>query len=157
MAGRARATGSPRRHQRGRVPRRGRTTGSPVDAPLLGLVLSGGGARGFAHIGALAVLADAGFEFDRIGGCSMGAFIAAMAAAGRDPDEMQACCSEELVRRSPFNDYTFPRVALIRSRKAAAMLTRVFGEARVEEFARPLFTVSADLLTSRVVVHRRGP
>ena len=123
----------------------------------LGIVLSGGGARGFAHIGALAVLADAGFEFDRIGGCSMGAFIAALAAAGRAPDEMQACCSEELVRRSPFNDYTFPRVALIRSRKAAAMLTRVFGEARVEEFARPLFTVSADLLTSRVVVHRRGP
>jgi NTE family protein len=123
----------------------------------LGIVLSGGGARGFAHIGALAALAEAGFEFDRIGGCSMGAFIAAMAAAGRNPDGMQACCSEELVRRSPFNDYTFPRVALIRSRKAAAMLTRVFGEARVEEFARPLFTVSADLLTSRVVVHRRGP
>ena len=48
--------------------------------------------------------------------------------SGRDADEIEACCAEELVRRSPFNDYTFPRVALIRSRKAAAMLDRVFGD-----------------------------
>jgi NTE family protein len=123
----------------------------------LGVVLSGGGARGFAHIGALAVLADAGFAFDRIGGCSMGAFVAGLAATGHDADGMRTCCSEELVRRSPFNDYTFPRVALIRSRKAAAMLERVFGDRLVEELDRPLFTVSADLVASRVVVHRRGP
>jgi predicted acylesterase/phospholipase RssA len=123
----------------------------------LGVVLSGGGARGFAHIGVLAALADAGFDFDRIGGCSMGAFIAAAAAVGHDESEIQAICSEELVRRSPFNDYTFPRVALIRSRKASAMLQRVFGSAVIEELERPLLTVSADLLSSRVVVHRRGP
>ena len=123
----------------------------------LGVVLSGGGARGFAHIGALAALADAGFEIDRVGGCSMGAFIGAMAAVGRAADEIQERCAAELVSRSPFNDYTFPRVALIRSRKAAAMLDRVFGATLVEELERPLFTVSADLLSSRVVVHRRGP
>ena len=61
------------------------------------------------------------------------------------------------MRRSPFNDYTLPRVALIRSRKARAMLERVFGAGLVEELERPLFTVSADLLSSQVVVHRRGP
>lgn len=105
---------------------------------------------------ALAALADAGFEFDRVGGCSIGSFIGAMAALGSDPDEIHARCSRELVRRSPFNDYTLPRVALIRSRKAVAMLTRVFGETLLEELERPLFTVSADLLSSRVVVHRRG-
>jgi NTE family protein len=123
----------------------------------LGVVLSGGGARGFAHIGALAALADAGFDVDRVGGCSMGAYIGAMAALGRDAGEIEARCVAELVRRSPFNDYTFPRVSLIRSRKAAAMLDRVFGDARVEALERPFFTVSADLLSSRVVVHRRGP
>ena len=94
----------------------------------LGVVLSGGGARGFAHIGALAALAEAGFEFDRIGGCSMGAFIAALGALGRSADEIEAACRDELVRRSPFNDYTLPRVSLIRSRKASAMLERVFGD-----------------------------
>ena len=122
----------------------------------LGVVLSGGGARGFAHIGALAALAEAGFALDRIGGCSMGAFVAAMAAEGRDATELRDRCAQEFVRRSPFNDYTLPRVSLIRSRKAAAMLERVFGDDVIEALERPLFTVSADLLSSTVVVHRRG-
>ena len=122
----------------------------------LGVVLSGGGARGFAHIGALAELERDGIEVDRYGGCSMGSFIAAMAAAGWRTDEIRDRCHEELVRRSPFNDYTIPRVALIRSRKAGRMLERLFGELTIEELAKPLFTVSADLLSSRLVVHRRG-
>jgi len=122
----------------------------------LGLVLSGGGARGYAHIGALEALLDAGFEVDRIGGCSIGAFIGGMYANGADPEEIRARCREELVRRSPFNDYTLPRVALIRSRKAGRMLDRVFGETLVEELPVSLFTVSADLLASRTVVHRSG-
>ena len=122
----------------------------------LGVVLSGGGARGFAHIGALAELEQQGIEVDRYGGCSMGSFIAAMAAAGWRPDDIRDRCHEELVRRSPFNDYTIPRVALIRSRKAGRMLERLFGELTIEELAKPLFTVSADLLSSQLVVHRRG-
>ena len=116
----------------------------------------GGGARGFAHIGALGALVDAGFLLDRIGGCSMGSLIAGMAATGWGADEIADHCRDELVRRSPFNDYTLPRVALIRSRKAGAMLERLFGDSLVEELERPLFTVSADLLSSRLVVHRRG-
>jgi predicted acylesterase/phospholipase RssA len=122
----------------------------------LGFVLSGGGARGFAHIGALAELESDGIEIDRYGGCSMGSFIAAMAAAGWSAADIRDRCDAELVRRSPFNDYTLPRVALIRSRKAARMLDRLFGDITIEELAKPLFTVSADLLSSRLVVHRRG-
>ena len=122
----------------------------------LGVVLSGGGAPGFAHIGALAELEADGIEIDRYGGCSMGSFIAAMAAAGWSPGDIRDRCDEELVRRSPFNDYTLPRVALIRSRKAARMFDRLFGEMTIEELAKPLFTVSADLLSSRLVIHRRG-
>ena len=122
----------------------------------LGVVLSGGGARGFAHIGAIAALREAGFEIDRVGGCSIGSFIGALHALGFDPDEMRARCREELVRRSPFNDYTLPRVSLIRSRKAGRMLERVFGDQILEELRISLFTISADLLASRTVVHRRG-
>jgi predicted acylesterase/phospholipase RssA/CRP-like cAMP-binding protein len=122
----------------------------------LGVVLSGGGARGFAHIGALAELEDDGIEIDRYGGCSMGSLIAAMAAAGWSPETIRERCHDELVRRSPFNDYTIPRVALIRSRKAGRMLERLFGDLTIEELAKPLFTVSADLLSSRLVIHRRG-
>jgi predicted acylesterase/phospholipase RssA len=80
-----------------------------------------------------------------------------MHAAGLEVDEMRDRCREELVRRSPFNDYTLPRVSLIRSRKAGRMLDRVFGDTIIEELPVSFFTVSADLLASRTVVHRRGP
>ena len=122
----------------------------------LGVVLSGGGARGLAHVGVLQALEEEGIEVDRYGGCSMGALIAAMASAGWRADVIAEQCRDELVRRSPFNDYTIPRVSLIRARKAERMLTRLFGELTIEELARPLFTVSADLLSSTLVVHRSG-
>jgi NTE family protein len=122
----------------------------------IGVVLSGGGARAFAHLGVLEVLTAEGVVVDRFGGCSMGAFVAAMAALGWQPEQMLATCRDELARRAPFNDYTFPRYALIRARRAASMLRRIFGDVAVEQLTRPLFTVSADLLSSRMVVHRTG-
>jgi NTE family protein len=123
----------------------------------LGVVLSGGGARGAAHIGVLAVLGESGFEVDRVGGCSIGSFVGAMAAAGWDPQRMRDVWREELALRSPFSDYTVPRASLIRGRRAEAMLRRVFGELALEELPRSFFTVSADLVSSDLVVHRRGP
>lgn len=122
----------------------------------LGLVLSGGGARAFAHIGVLDVLREEGIVVDRVGGCSMGAFVAAMVAFGWTPDRMLETCHDELARRAPFSDYTFPRHALIRARRAASMLSRLFGETVVEQLPLPLFTVSADLVSSGMVVHRTG-
>ena len=122
----------------------------------LGVVLSGGGARGFAHIGALEALAQAGFAIDRVGGCSIGSFIGAMAARGWGADRIVAVCEAELVRRAPFGDYRLPRVSLTRGSRAAAMLRRVFGDLHVEELSRPYFAVSADLIGSELVVHRRG-
>ena len=94
-------------------------------------------------------------SMDRVGGCSIGAFIGAHARVRHEPRARCASvCRGELVRRSPFNDYTLPRVSLIRSRKAARMLDRVFGDHLVEELPISFFTVSADLLASRTVVHR---
>ena len=133
----------------GRVARR-------LTGQSLGLVLSGGGARAFAHIGVLEVLDGEGLEVDRLGGCSMGAFIGAMAALGWKPETMVEVCRRELAQRAPFSDYTIPRHALIRARRAASMLRRIFGELALEQLARPLYTISADLLSSRMVVHRTG-
>lgn len=123
----------------------------------LGLVLSGGGARAFAHLGVLEVLEEAGLAVDRVGGTSMGALVAAMVACGWTTEHMLEVCRNEVMRKAPFSDYTLPRHSLIRARRAEAMLRRVFGDASIEELARPLFTVSADLLSARMVVHREGP
>jgi NTE family protein len=123
----------------------------------VGLVLSGGGARAFAHIGVLEELLRAGMQIDRVGGVSMGAFIGGQLAAGRGLDEIDACCYEEWVRRNPINDYTIPRKALLRGQKALAMVHRVFGEAAIEELPHPFFCASTDLRRSGLVIHRHGP
>jgi predicted acylesterase/phospholipase RssA/CRP-like cAMP-binding protein len=122
-----------------------------------GVVLSGGGARGFAHIGALEVFDKAGITIDRIGGTSMGAFIAALYATGVSPDEIVRICRKEMVEQNPFNDYTLPRVSVLRARRGELMLERIFGTASLEVTRIPCFTVSCDLATAEVVVHRRGP
>lgn len=122
-----------------------------------GLVLSGGGARGLAHIGVVRALAEAGVVVDRMGGTSMGSFVAGLAGLGLTASEMVDVAREELADRKPFADYTVPRHALIKARRAEAMLLRVFGHRRVEELDRPFFSISADLLSGEEVVHRRGP
>jgi len=122
-----------------------------------GLCLSGGGARGLAHIGVVQALAEAGVVVDRLGGTSMGSFVAGLAGLGLNAAEMREVAREELAQRKPFGDYTVPRHALIKARRAEAMLLRVFGHRRVEELDRPFFSISADLLSGEEVVHDRGP
>jgi EmrB/QacA subfamily drug resistance transporter len=121
----------------------------------VGLVLSGGGARAFAHIGVIEELLAAGVRFDRVGGVSMGAFIGAFLAAGMEPGEIDARCHEEWVRRNPLNDYRVPRHSLIRGDKVRGVLRRNLPGA-VEELPLDYYCTSGDLLTAELVVHRRG-
>jgi NTE family protein len=122
----------------------------------LGIVLSGGGARAFSHIGVLEELTAAGVAIDRVAGVSMGAFIGAMYAAGMDADEMDARCYEDWIRRRPLGDYTFPRHSLIRGARVEAMLERVFGSVAIEELRRGFCAAAADLRNGRLVVSRWG-
>jgi predicted acylesterase/phospholipase RssA len=105
----------------------------------------------------LEVLEEEGIVVDRVGGTSMGAFVAAMVASGWTTEQMLEICRDEVMQRAPFSDYTLPRHSLIRARRAEAMLRRVFGDVSVEELSRPLFTISADLLSAQMVVHTEGP
>ena len=123
----------------------------------VGVVLAGGGARAFAHLGVLEVLLDAGLQVDRVGGVSMGSFIGGLLACGHDSVTIDAICFEEWVRRNPINDYTVPRSALIRGHKAEAMLERTFGEELIEELARTFYCASADLKGGRLVIDSSGP
>lgn len=120
------------------------------------LVLSGGGARGLAHVGAFSELVEAGFAPDIVGGCSIGAFVGAMVAMGWDPSRIERACRAELAEGKPFRDYTMPRVSLIKARRAEAMLARIFGDHRVEDLPIPFFTVAADLVSGELVVERAG-
>jgi NTE family protein len=122
----------------------------------VGVVLSGGGARAFSHIGVLEELEAAGIAIDRVAGVSMGAFVGGLFALGMDGDEMDARCFDEWVRRRPLSDYAIPRHALIRGFRFEAMLERVFGAAAIEELDRSFACASADLRRSELVLHRHG-
>jgi CRP-like cAMP-binding protein len=122
----------------------------------VGIVLSGGGARAFSHIGVLEELTAAGIVIDRVAGVSMGAYVGAMFAMGMDIDEIDARCYDEWVRRRPLGDYTVPRHSLIRGDRVEAMLHRTFGKAAIEELDRSLFTAYSELRSSQLVVERWG-
>ena len=122
----------------------------------VGIVLSGGGARAFAHIGVLEELEASGLEIDRVAGVSMGAFIGGMFAMGMNAEEIDARCYEEWIRRRPLGDYTVPRHSLIRGDRARAMLTRTFGTVAIEELRRGFFCGSAELRTGELVISRSG-
>jgi NTE family protein len=123
----------------------------------VGLVLSGGGARAFAHIGVLEELLAAGIQIDRVAGVSMGAFIGALFAMGLDPDEVDSRCFEEWVQRRPLSDLTLPRHGLIRGTRAEAMLRRTFGDVAIEELEKSFMCGCAELRSGRLVLARSGP
>jgi predicted acylesterase/phospholipase RssA len=122
----------------------------------VGIVLSGGGARAFAHLGVLDELHASGVVVDRVGGTSMGAFIGALYAMGLDPAEIDARCHDEWVRRRPLRDVVIPRHALIRGDRVRAMLARTFGDVAIEELPRGLYTAATDLRRGELVVTRSG-
>jgi NTE family protein len=128
-----------------------------ISGRAIGLVLAGGGARGFAHIGVIKALMEAGVPFDNLGGTSMGGIIAAGIALEWSLDELMARTREVFVKSNPLSDYTIPLIALVRGKKVSELLREHFGDIRIEEMPRPFFCVSSDLTSGRIHVHRAGP
>ncbi|HTQ13522.1 MAG TPA: patatin-like phospholipase family protein [Rhizomicrobium sp.] len=123
----------------------------------VGFVLAGGGARGFAHIGIIKALRESQVPFDRLGGTSMGAIVAAGLALEWSQDELTERVRAAFVTTDPLSDLTLPLIALVRGRKVSKLLREHFGEIRIEEMPKPFFCVSSDLTTGRIHVHRQGP
>ena len=120
-----------------------------------GLVLSGGGARGFAHLGVSRALDKLGIQIDCIGGTSMGSMIGAGLAMGRDYDDMVKLAQQFSNPKQLF-DYTLPFASLMASKKVTRVMKEVFGELCIEDLWCPYFCVSANLTRAEPVVHRSG-
>lgn len=122
----------------------------------VGLVLGGGGARGYAHIGVIRALQEAGVPIDMIGGTSMGAVVAAAHAMGLGYKEFISRTKGLLERHRPFQEYTLPIVSILRSKRLDHFLHEAFGEANIEDLWLNFFCVSTDLSTAEVWVHDKG-
>lgn len=124
----------------------------------VGLVLSGGGARGFAHIGVARALRQSGIPIDMLGGTSMGAIVAASLASGWDDHEVVARNRRCFVDTNPLADVTVPVVSLFKGAKVSALLRREFGDTTmIEDLPYPFFCVTANLTRGRSDVRDRGP
>lgn len=121
-----------------------------------GLVLGGGGARGFAHIGLIRALDELGIPIDLYGGSSMGALIAALRASGLGAVEIVREMRASFVEHNYLNDYTLPRVSLIRGQRFLRRMHEVFGDQRIEDLPLPFFCVSTNLTRGTCEVHRSG-
>lgn len=119
----------------------------------IGLVLSGGGARGFAHLGAYRALREAGVPIDAICGCSIGSTIAACIAMGTPDDEQVPMVLRQFHR---LLDYTLPVVSLMKGERISASIEAAIGGWDIEDFVLPFYCVSTNLTQSRLEVHRRG-
>ena len=123
----------------------------------IGVALSGGGARGFAHIGVLRALDEVGIPIDVVVGTSMGAVVGAQYALGWDYDRMIAANLAAFPEADVIRDFTVPIVALMKGRSTVKMFETMYGHARLEDCRIRCRLVSTSLTRSDIVVHERGP
>jgi NTE family protein len=121
----------------------------------LGLVLSGGGARGIAHIGVMQALAERRIPIDAISGASMGALVGGLAALEWDVARMREGASK-FGHRHPLRDLNFPRVSLLTDRSPRTAFGAWFEDWSIEDAPVPFACVTANLNAGAAAVHTRG-
>ena len=130
-----------------------------VGGRLVGLALSSGAAKGFAHIGVIQVLEEHGIEVDVVAGSSMGAYVGSLWTHGNDGTELERL-ARELEGRwalwSLIDPVVPPRQGLMRGFAVRKRLMRSLGHARFADLVRPLRVVASNLTTLERVVFSSG-
>jgi NTE family protein len=127
-----------------------------ITGQAIGLVLSGGAARAFAHVGAIRVLRERNVPIDFVGGVSMGAVVGLGLAMGWSMEELESRIRKAFVDTSPLGDIALPLIALTHGRRVRERLTEHFGDRQICDLWLPFFCVSANLTTGGYQLHRRG-
>lgn len=121
-----------------------------------GFVACGGGALCAAHIGIYRALIERGYEFDIMGGTSAGSAMVAAFALGSSPAEINAAIHDIFVANRAMKRYTLPRYSLLDHTHFDAQLRRYFGGIDIEDLWLPFYSVSTNLSSYRLHVHRLG-
>lgn len=133
-----------------------------VTRNAVGLVLSGGGARGMSHLGVWRALHECGIDVDYVGGTSIGSIITSLIAADRPLDELKDI-AEEALKSNPTGDVNpVPILSLVKGdrvrRAMGRVVERLFGrQADVEDLWKGAFLVATNYSQASEDVARRGP
>ncbi|HCJ18255.1 MAG TPA: cyclic nucleotide-binding protein, partial [Hyphomonas sp.] len=111
----------------------------------VGLILSGGGARAYSHIGVVKAMRELGLPIDFVGGASMGSVIAACVAMGWSDAEIEQRIRKAFVDSNPLGDYHLPVVGMVKGARVAARLKEHFGDAEIGDLDIPFFCTSTNL------------
>ncbi|MBA4227500.1 MAG: cyclic nucleotide-binding protein [Hyphomonas sp.] len=122
----------------------------------VGLVLSGGGARAYSHIGAIRAIRELGIPIDFAGGASMGAVVAACVAIGWSDEEIDWRIRKAFVETNPLGDYTLPVVGMVKGKRVNQRLQEHFGEIDIGDLQIPFFALSTNLTDGQAKLHRCG-
>ena len=123
-------------------------------APRICLALGGGAARGFAHIGVIQVLEEAGIKPHCVAGTSAGSLVAALYAYGRNGTDLARLALR--MDESAITDWSFPARGVIRGEALARYVRQQTGGKLIEQMAMPLGIVATDLDSGQGVLFRRG-
>lgn len=122
--------------------------------PKIGLALGSGGARGFAHLGVIKVLRDAGIPIDMIAGSSMGAMVGCFYASGVDIDRLYKF--SKAFKRKFYLDFTVPKMGFIAGKRVKDLI-RIFTHGKeFHQLEIPTAVVATDLMSGEKVVFKDG-
>jgi NTE family protein len=127
---------------------------TPQPARKIALVLGGGAARGFAHIGAIKALEAQGIVPDLIVGTSAGAVVGALYAAGNGGFELQKLALQ--MEEGQFSDWSLPDRGVIRGEALQNFINRAIGQRPLEKLPRLFAAVATDLQSGEATVFRSG-
>ncbi len=127
-----------------------------ITGHAVGVVMAGGGARAFTHVGVVKALRTSGVPIDQIGGTSMGAIVAAGVASRWTDQELSERFRRSFVDSNPLSDYTLPFISLFGGRRVTTLLRMAFGEKDIEDLILPFYCVTANLTTANADVHTVG-
>ncbi|MBA9024982.1 MULTISPECIES: patatin-like phospholipase family protein [Bacillaceae] len=122
--------------------------------PKIGLALGSGGARGFAHLGVIKVLKEAGISIDMIAGSSMGALVGSFYAAGSDVERLYRL--SKVFKRKYYLDFTVPKMGFVAGKKVKELIRVFTYNKRIEELDIPLAIVATDIKKGEKVVFQSG-
>ncbi len=135
----------------------GKSPITAVDPPAkvkIALVLGGGAARGFAHIGVIKMLESQGIVPDYIVGTSAGAVVGSLYAGGFDAFAMQKIAQQ--LDETIFADWTLGGRGLLKGEALQSFINQQLQNRPLEKLAKPFATIATDLKSGERVVFRRG-
>ncbi len=123
----------------------------------IGIALSGGSARGLAHIGVLQVLDEIGVQISAVSGCSMGAIVGAVYSLGYDLKEI-----EDYIKKTDWRNFllfsvlALSRAGIVNDHKVEEVFKKFFGGKSFDDCSRQFCCVAVDIISGKKVVLKSG-